>query len=113
MAIAEGATTSIRLHVATAVTVLLGFVAPGGTVAAPYPDVVDRAVANHAVFALQPDAIERAVANHRISTTRLPLPKARHAGFDWRGAMLGSTGFALLLGLAATSIVRRSRSAEA
>jgi hypothetical protein len=106
-------TTSIRLHVAAAVTVVLGFAAPGGTVAAPYPDVVDRAVANHAVSALQPDAFERAVANHRSSTTRLTLPKARDAGVDWRSAMLGSTAFALLLGLAATRIVRRSRSAAA
>jgi hypothetical protein len=104
-------TTSIR--VAAAVTVVLGFVAPGGIVAAPSPDVVDRAAANHAASALQPDLVERALADHRFSTTRLPLPEARDAGFDWRGAMLGSTAFALLLGLAATRIVRRSRSAAA
>jgi hypothetical protein len=112
MAIAEGGnmTTSIRLHVAAAVTVMLSLVAAGGAVAAPYPDVVDRAVANHAATALQPDAFERAVANHRYRATRPPRPEARDDGFDWRTAMLGSTASALLLGLVATRIVRRSRS---
>jgi hypothetical protein len=106
-------TTAIRLHVAAGVTVVLSFVAAGGAVAAPPPDVVDRAVANHAAIALQPDAFERAVANHRSSATRLPLPRGRDDGFDWRTAVLGSTASALLLGLAAARIVRRSRSVAA
>jgi hypothetical protein len=106
-------TTSIRLHIAAAVAVALGLVLASGAIAAPHPDVVARAVAIHAETALQPDAFERAVANHRASATRLPLPKAEDDGFDWRAAMLGSTALALLLGLAATRIARRSRSVAA
>ena len=106
-------TTSFRVHTAIAVTSLLGFVWAGGAFAAPYPDAVGRAVASHAAGAAQPDAFERAVANHRRNANVPAVAKARNDGFDWRPAALGTLAFALLLGLVAARIARRSRSVAA